>query len=137
MLDVAKVLEKTSPLLGVQWCGEGRIKDICPLYRDNVWSPRMEIMCSLEHYNEITGSLMTWVYHSPREAAKLLDRIGGSGSYSHSLTPSNSFNSPTAIQQNSLAKNMEDCAGPTRDQADQPATLTDQPATLTLSLIHI
>ena len=63
VLDIQKVGSGEPPLLGIQYCGEGRIKDICPLYSSHSFTARLRAVCSLEHYNEISGLLMTWEYH--------------------------------------------------------------------------
>ena len=63
VLDIQKVGSGESPLLGIQYCGEGRIKDICPLHNSHSFTARLRAVCSLEHYNEISGLLMTWEYH--------------------------------------------------------------------------
>jgi GTPase SAR1 family protein len=69
VLDMQRVESGESPLLGLQYCGEGRVKDICPLYSDNVYTSRLRVVCSLEHYNEISGLLMTWEYHHHYDVA--------------------------------------------------------------------
>ena len=71
ILDREKVERGEAPLLGLQWCGEGRVSDICPLFADSQYISRMRVMCSLEHYSETSGLVMTWEYHPHLDSVRL------------------------------------------------------------------
>ncbi|CAI8010339.1 Leucine-rich repeat serine/threonine-protein kinase 1, partial [Geodia barretti] len=63
LLDAAAVEEKRETChLGLQHCGDGKIKNIIPIVSSKKISANLEVFCSLEFPDEVSGSLMMWSY---------------------------------------------------------------------------
>jgi leucine-rich repeat kinase 1 len=68
LLDAAAVLEKRGVAhLGLQHCGEGRVKNIVPLVAAREVLAKLEVFCSLEYPDEVSGAVMTWQFQCQQE----------------------------------------------------------------------
>ncbi|KAL5460194.1 hypothetical protein EMCRGX_G033622 [Ephydatia muelleri] len=60
LLDPSALVDGQNPLLGLQYCGKGKVKFIRPLVSPNKPTSKLEVVCSVEYEDEVSGVLLAW-----------------------------------------------------------------------------
>eukprot|EP00731_Ephydatia_muelleri_P031118 Em0022g632a len=127
LLDPSALVDGQNPLLGLQYCGKGKVKFIRPLVSPNKPTSKLEVVCSVEYEDEVSGVLLAWEFH-PCQQWRAKEHHLNSGSLSTSPTSPLSpvhTNTEMAITQRSLPliESTQECLGMTTNQSSYGSIL--------------